>query len=48
MSFRKPQGLVDWTAYAGVTTLRLGFDLLSGYKLHKKMDTLDERAVLSR
>jgi len=45
---RKPQGLVDWTAYAGVTTLRLGFDLLSGYKLQKKMDTLDERAVLSR
>ena len=30
---RKPKGLVDWTAYTGVSTLRLVFDLLSGYKL---------------
>ena len=40
--------MIDWTAYTGVATLRLVFDLLSGYKLQKKMDTLDERAVLSR
>ena len=45
---RRPKGLIDWTAYTGVATLRLVFDLLSGYKLQKKMDTLDERAVLSR
>ena len=40
--------MADWTAYTGVATMRLVFDLLSGYKLQKKMDTLDERAVLSR
>ena len=48
IDFRKPKGFIDWTAYTGVATLRLVFDLLSGYKLQKKMDTLDERAVLSR
>jgi len=48
LSHRKPKGLIDWTAYTGVATMRLVFDLLSGYKLQKKMDTLDERAVLSR
>ena len=48
IDFRKPKGLIDWTAYTGVATLRLVFDLLSGYKLQKKMDTLEERAVLSR
>jgi len=48
LNHRNPKGLIDWTAYTGVATLRLVFDLLSGYKLQKKMDTLDERAVLSR
>ena len=45
---KKPKGLADWTAYTGVATLRIVFDVLSGYKLQKKLGTLDERAVLSR
>ena len=28
--------------------MRLSFDVLSGYKLQRKLDTLDERSVLNR
>jgi len=45
---RKPRGFVDWTAYSVVATMRVTFDLLSGYKLQQKLDTLDERSVLIR
>lgn len=48
INHRKPQGFVDWTAYSAVSLLRIAFDLLSGYKIKKKMETLDERSVVSR
>ena len=45
---RKPRGFVDRAAYSVVSLMRLSFDMLSGYKLQRKLDTLDERSVLNR
>ena len=46
ITHRQPSGLSDRLAHAAVATLRLSFDLLSGYTLHTKLGTLDERAIL--
>jgi len=48
INHRKPKGLVDWTAYSAVSLLRVTFDLLSGYKVKQRMETLDERVVVNR
>ena len=48
INHRKPKGLTDWAAYGSVSLMRFSFDLLSGYKVQKQMDTLDEKAVLTR
>jgi len=48
VNHRKPSGFVDRAAYSVVSLMRLSFDTLSGYKLQRKLDTLDERSVLNR
>ena len=48
ITHRKPQGFVDYAAYGTVSVMRFGFDVMSGYKGQKKLDTLDEKAVLTR
>jgi len=48
INHRKPLGFVDKAAYSVVSLMRLSFDVLSGYKLQRKLDTLDERSVLNR
>jgi len=48
INHRRPRGVVDWAAYASVSMMRFSFDLLSGYKVQKQLDTLDEKAVLTR
>ena len=48
VTHRKPKGFVDYTAYGTVSAMRFGFDVMSGYKSQKKLDTLDEKAVLTR
>ena len=41
-------GFVDYAAYGTVSVMRFGFDVMSGYKGQKKLDTFDEKAVLTR
>ena len=48
ITHRKPKGFVDYAAYGTVSVMRFGFDVMSGYKSQKKLDTLDEKAVLTR
>jgi len=48
VTHRKPKGVTDHLAYLTVSTMRLAFDIFSGYKLQLKLGTLDERAVLIR
>lgn len=48
VTHRKPKGFVDYAAYGTVSVMRFGFDVMSGYKSQKKLDTLDEKAVLTR
>ena len=48
ITHRKPKGFVDHAAYGTVSAMRFGFDVMSGYKSQKKLDTLDEKAVLTR
>ena len=48
VTHRKPSGVTDHLAYLTVSTMRLAFDIFSGYKLQLKLGTLDERAVLIR
>ena len=48
VTHRKPKGFVDHAAYGTVSVMRFGFDVMSGYKGQKKLDTLDEKAVLTR
>ena len=48
ITHRKPKGFVDYAAYGTVSAMRFGFDVMSGYKGQKKLDTLDEKAVLTR
>ena len=48
VTHRKPKGFVDYAAYGTVSVMRFGFDVMSGYKGQKKLDTLDEKAVLTR
>lgn len=48
ITHKPPQGAVDRLAYIGVKTLRLGFDVFSGYLVRKKLGTLDEKSVLTR
>ena len=48
LHYRKPEGVIDYAAYGTVNLMRFGFDLLSGYKRQQLLDTMDERAVLTR
>ena len=48
VTHRKPKGFVDYAAYGTVSVMRFGFDVMSGYKGQKKLDTSDEKAVLTR
>ena len=48
INHRDPRGFVDRAAYSVVSVMRLSFDIMSGYKLQRKLDTLDERSVLNR
>ena len=48
VTHRKPKGFVDYAAYGTVSVMRFGFDVMSGYKGPKKLDTSDEKAVLTR
>ena len=48
ITHRKPKGVTDHLAYLCVNTMRLTFDVLSGYKIQNKLGTLDEKAVLTR
>ena len=48
VTHRKPKDFTDGMAYNIVNGLRLSFDLLSGYSLKIRLDTLDEKAVLNR
>ena len=43
-----PKTVTDKAAYLVVKTMRKSFDLLSGYTVGKHLQTLDERAVVSR
>jgi len=48
ITHRKPEGALDHLAYLTVSALRLSFDIFSGYKVKVWLDTLDEKAVLTR
>jgi len=48
VTHRKPEGITDHMAYACVSTMRVVFDIFSGYTLQLKLGTLDERSVLTR
>jgi len=48
VTHRTPSGVTDHLAYLSVNTVRLAFDILSGYKVQRKIGTLDEKAVLTR
>jgi len=48
VTHRKPVGITDHIAYACVATMRVLFDIFSGYKLQLALGTLDERSVLTR
>ncbi len=48
ITHRKPESFSDKMAYWSVMTLRTTFDLASGYTVGKQLETLDERAVLTR
>ena len=48
VTHRKPKSFADYAAYGTVSAMRFGFDVMSGYKSQKKLDTLDEKAVLTR
>ena len=48
ITHRKPKGFTDWAAYSCVSFLRVSFDILSGYKKTKYLDTMDEKSVLTR
>lgn len=48
ITHKPPEGLVDRFAFLCVKTLRLGFDVFSGYLFRKKLGTMDEKAVTTR
>jgi hypothetical protein len=48
VTHRQPEGITDHMAYACVATMRVVFDIFSGYTLQLKLGTLDERSVLTR
>ena len=48
VTHRTPSGVTDHLAYLSVNAVRLAFDILSGYKIQRRIGTLDEKAVLTR
>jgi len=48
VTHRQPEGITDHMAYACVATMRVVFDIFSGYTMQLKLGTLDERSVLTR